>query len=666
MPLLGFILFVQNFVFKEFDKNTIEAYTMQVRKNNDMTDQRFKTIMNITDVINSVIPTSITPRLQSVEASQELMKMLNVSTISNPYVNDILLYIEGDEYIYTSTSTYSLSNITSPSFYFTDLDDERFRAYLESDDVFILVPDDYSSALGYSDQILLARKVKLYDKNVTLFFTIDVSIFDSYQNDFILFDALGHPIYSNFDRSRNMSYRSLIDAGVIESKSAIIPMRYISFPPDMDFTVEKIHVLTKTFYYFLLFIIVVSVFGVYWGMTLNYTPVKEIENKDDINSVLMELIRGKGIGQFESNKRLYEMEKLDHGFMFVISFTVTNNRNILSQSLLENTLNLYLPGYLLCLQTNTMYCFIGSTDDAESYERMAREAWAALAEVNEEMDIAFSISNLFNGPHEIQENYEHVIGNLNNTFLYGNNCFLTDVEDTEDIDYEELYSEQYVQKLVYLLKSGAQEEVDEFVDDFGKKLKQSKYPSFYIKALCFNIVNRISQSLPDIPLPDFSSYFSDHDMATIDDLISGLRDIASVAVNTSAEKDMNDVIYFVGQLDAYLNEHVFEKDFSLQKMADDFNIPPSTLSSFYKKNTGRKMIDVVSEKRLDRASKLLLQGCSITEVISMVGYYNESSFIRKFKEYFGVTPRKYVTIMSTPGNESERELMLSRKGEDVK
>ena len=137
-----------------------------------------------------------------------------------------------------------------------------------------------------------------------------------------------------------------------------------------------------------------------------------------------------------------------------------------------------------------------------------------------------------------------------------------------------------------------------------------------------------------------------------------------MAVNSTAEKDMNDVIYYVSRLDAYLNEHVYEKDFSLQQMADDFNIPPSTLSSFYKKNTGRKMIDVVSEKRLSKASMLLLQGCSITEVISQVGYYNESSFIRKFKEYFGVTPRKYATIMSSPENESGEKVVIPPEPDD--
>ena len=48
------------------------------------------------------------------------------------------------------------------------------------------------------------------------------------------------------------------------------------------------------------------------------------------------------------------------------------------------------------------------------------------------------------------------------------------------------------------------------------------------------------------------------------------------------------------------------------------------------------------DERLDRASLLLLQGHSVKETASSIGYINHSHFAKKFKEKYGILPKDYL------------------------
>ena len=74
------------------------------------------------------------------------------------------------------------------------------------------------------------------------------------------------------------------------------------------------------------------------------------------------------------------------------------------------------------------------------------------------------------------------------------------------------------------------------------------------------------------------------------------------------------------------------------------------LSQFFKDKTGQNLLDYSTSLRMNRACKLLVETqLPLKELGYQVGYYNVSSFIRRFKQTQGVTPGDYRRLCSEGG-----------------
>ncbi len=91
----------------------------------------------------------------------------------------------------------------------------------------------------------------------------------------------------------------------------------------------------------------------------------------------------------------------------------------------------------------------------------------------------------------------------------------------------------------------------------------------------------------------------------------------------------------------YIQQHL-QEPISLDTVADEFRITPSTLSRDFKSLNGVNFVDFVRESRLDRAQHLLSDtDLSVKEVADQSGYNSSSYFIQQFRRRFGLTPVQY-------------------------
>ena len=88
---------------------------------------------------------------------------------------------------------------------------------------------------------------------------------------------------------------------------------------------------------------------------------------------------------------------------------------------------------------------------------------------------------------------------------------------------------------------------------------------------------------------------------------------------------------------------------TLKEIAAQFSYHPNYISTLLKRETGKKYTEILLEKRMERAV-LLMQNTtlSIEEISVMLGYSNQSNFYKAFKDYYGKTPRDYISP-SKPG-----------------
>lgn len=90
----------------------------------------------------------------------------------------------------------------------------------------------------------------------------------------------------------------------------------------------------------------------------------------------------------------------------------------------------------------------------------------------------------------------------------------------------------------------------------------------------------------------------------------------------------------------YVRENYSDSALNISQTAFHFHMSPANLSATYKNETGKSLLTVINEVRIEKAIALLKQGYTVAETAKMVGIPESSSFIRLFKKQVGTTPGK--------------------------
>lgn len=91
----------------------------------------------------------------------------------------------------------------------------------------------------------------------------------------------------------------------------------------------------------------------------------------------------------------------------------------------------------------------------------------------------------------------------------------------------------------------------------------------------------------------------------------------------------------------YIYAHIKER-ITIEDLAEYTGLSASYLSRLFKKETGVSISDYVREKKIEKAQHLL-KFCdySLVEIANYLSFSSQSHFIQLFKEFTGMTPKKY-------------------------
>ena len=98
---------------------------------------------------------------------------------------------------------------------------------------------------------------------------------------------------------------------------------------------------------------------------------------------------------------------------------------------------------------------------------------------------------------------------------------------------------------------------------------------------------------------------------------------------------------FSSKVIAYLNEH-YKEDITFKQLCKVFHVGKNYLYKTLKTQTGQTINNYIISIRMKNAKRLLEHSeNSVTEIASMVGFYDYNYFIRIFKRYFNTTPLQF-------------------------
>lgn len=93
----------------------------------------------------------------------------------------------------------------------------------------------------------------------------------------------------------------------------------------------------------------------------------------------------------------------------------------------------------------------------------------------------------------------------------------------------------------------------------------------------------------------------------------------------------------------------------LESIAKLVNVSPSRLRHIFKAEVGVCFASHVKTKRLRKAKELLeTTFLSVKEIMSSIGVYDESHFVRDFKSMYGLPPMKYRAARQSAAKSANR------------
>lgn len=208
-----------------------------------------------------------------------------------------------------------------------------------------------------------------------------------------------------------------------------------------------------------------------------------------------------------------------------------------------------------------------------------------------------------------------------------------------------LTSEQ-IEQFRNLLINCRNEECLNFIDDTLQYNYKKGINNFNIQLLCTEIINCCIKSLTNLyhKLPlcfNVSIIYSQfNSFATIDEYANLCKQFV-VQVIDYINKNQKEGDYIIDYITDYIEKH-YKEDIYLDLLAEKLNLTNNYISSYFKERTGTNLNFYINNFRIKKAMELLENSSlKITDISCKVGFSNDNTFRRIFKQHIGKTPNEY-------------------------
>ncbi|MFG1735202.1 helix-turn-helix domain-containing protein [Paenibacillus sp. 843] len=280
-----------------------------------------------------------------------------------------------------------------------------------------------------------------------------------------------------------------------------------------------------------------------------------------------------------------------------------------------------------------------------------------LDEVNARLGVQFSlgVGSICSGIEELPLAYEEAAEALKYRILYGKGYVISMDDIRADNGQTFHYPNQLEEKLNSCIRTACLQEALFIFDAFVAEIEACKHKLHYnqIQPIFIQLFTSIRYSFssfgtgietlfekgtdPYRELLDLGSM--DHIVAWFQSLITRGVECIRQEIHARGNQHIAKVIEML--------ENDYDKDISLQWVAEHLNLNPAYISRLFKQSTGQPFIDYLKQVRVDNSKRLLAEGrLKINEIGKQVGFGSAHYFIKVFKEITGITPGEYKKIYS--------------------
>ncbi|WP_433581129.1 helix-turn-helix domain-containing protein [Paenibacillus amylolyticus] len=250
-------------------------------------------------------------------------------------------------------------------------------------------------------------------------------------------------------------------------------------------------------------------------------------------------------------------------------------------------------------------------------------------------------------------------------FIQGVNRVIRYHDIPMSFNHQESFPHSEMESLQRAVRKGKMDKIQSALSNITDFIRQKQVPLIIARSLCYDIIRSVNEMWIGLGMSEqhsaqYPDIFVLERLETIDEfeqLIQSISQDLSLAFErlnkeTSSKEPASRSLNLITQ---YIEEHFDQCEFSLQGMSETFGMALPNLSQLFKEQTGQTPLEYVTELRMKKAQHLLTTTVKpLSSVAEEVGYYNVSSFIRRFKQLNDMTPGEYRNRAGAPTLENNQ------------
>ena len=317
------------------------------------------------------------------------------------------------------------------------------------------------------------------------------------------------------------------------------------------------------------------------------------------------------------------------------------------QNILEETVREHAEGTLF-RETSRRFLIIIHTADRAEAMRIAEACCAHIARYTK-FTVSVGVGCPAHRITELPESYRQAKAALSYHFYTGGNAVFHYDAVAEKQTARPTYSFQLEESLVFALQSGNREMVLETVNKLAAQLTESRpYPepeqAVGIFMVWASVIYRtLLESLDSEQLALIEERIreirSSSDLS-LHQLTASLIELSEEGCRLMLNERQNESQKVIRKAVEYIQTHLGD-DLSIDKCAKVVNLSGGYFANLFKKEIGTTFNQYVTQERLERAKKLLIQNVPVQDIASELGYEHRRYFSDVFKKHTGMTPSEF-------------------------
>ncbi len=266
------------------------------------------------------------------------------------------------------------------------------------------------------------------------------------------------------------------------------------------------------------------------------------------------------------------------------------------------------------------------------------------------IQVSIGISKLFNDISSLQDSYSQARLALDGKLYLGKNRIIhfSEIESYTNTPKNQINKVEIdIIEAITNTNSDIGECVGQIFDDFRKQQVKTEYFrlfSFELLVLTSRILKEYNIGYESIFSYEYLPYHYVMHIETIDEIQLWFEDICiriSSEINKRGLLKNKNLNHEVSRSLEYI-EMNYNRDISLQEIADYVNLSRTYFSNLFKKETGVGFVEYLIKYRIEKAKELLNDSCrKIYEVGEICGFSNYRYFARTFKRITNLSPGEY-------------------------